>query len=50
MWIIILAIPISMMWTWLTKSNKNPRTPYKFGLGLLFAGISFYILTISGFG
>lgn len=48
MWIIILAIPISMMWTWLTKSNKNPRTPYKFGLGLLFAGISFYVLAISG--
>ncbi len=48
MWIIILAIPISMMWTWLSKRNKNPRTPYKFGLGLLFAGISFYVLAISG--
>jgi len=47
MWIIILAIPISMMWTWLSKKNWNPRTPYKFGLGLLFAGISFYILGIS---
>jgi len=48
MWIIILAIPISMMWTWLTKRKMNPRTPYKFGLGLLFAGISFYVLAISG--
>ena len=48
MWIIILAIPISMMWTKLSKSGKNPRTPYKFGLGLLFAGISFYVLAISG--
>jgi POT family proton-dependent oligopeptide transporter len=48
MWIIILAIPISMMWTRLSKSGKNPRTPYKFGLGLLFAGISFYVLAISG--
>jgi len=48
MWIIVLAIPISMMWTWLSKKNKNPRTPYKFGLGLLFAGISFYVLAISG--
>ncbi len=48
MWIIILAIPISMMWTWLSKKNWNPRTPYKFGLGLLFAGISFYVLAISG--
>lgn len=48
MFIIILAIPISMMWTWLSKNKWNPRTPYKFGLGLLFAGISFYILAISG--
>ncbi|GGG35927.1 MFS transporter [Croceivirga lutea] len=48
MWIIILAIPISMMWTWLTKRKMNPRTPYKFGLGLLFAGVSFYILANSG--
>ncbi len=48
MWIIVLAIPISMMWTWLSKKKMNPRTPYKFGLGLLFAGISFYILAISG--
>ncbi len=47
MWIIILAIPISMMWTKLAKAKRNPRTPYKFGLGLLFAGISFYILSIS---
>lgn len=48
MFIIILAIPISLMWTWLSKKSWNPRTPYKFGLGLLFAGISFYILAISG--
>ncbi len=48
MWIIILAIPISMMWTKLAKGGKNPRTPYKFGMGLIFAGISFYVLALSG--
>ncbi len=48
MWIIILAIPISMLWQWLSKKNLNPRTPYKFGMGLLFAGISFYVLALSG--
>ncbi|MFC4095142.1 peptide MFS transporter [Euzebyella saccharophila] len=47
MFIIILAIPISLMWTYLSKKNLNPRTPYKFGLGLVFAGISFYALAIS---
>ena len=36
MFIIILAIPISMMWTWLSKKKWNPRTPYKFGLGFHF--------------
>lgn len=48
MFIIILAIPVSLLWTWLSKKNLNPRTPYKFGLGMLFAGISFYVLSISG--
>ncbi len=47
MFIIMLAIPISLMWTYLSKKKSNPRTPYKFGLGLLFAGISFYILSLS---
>ncbi|MGX7835607.1 POT-type proton-dependent oligopeptide transporter, partial [Campylobacter fetus subsp. venerealis] len=35
MWIIILAIPISLLWTFLSKRNLNPRTPFKFGMGLL---------------
>lgn len=48
MFIIILAIPISLLWGYLSKKGMNPRTPYKFGLGLLFAGLSFYILSISG--
>lgn len=45
--IIILSIPISILFTYLAKKGLNPRTPYKFGLGLVFAGISFYILAIS---
>lgn len=48
MFIIILAIPISLLWAYLSKRNLNPRTPYKFGLGLVLAGLSFYILSISG--
>ncbi len=46
--IVILSIPISIMWTYLAKKRLNPRTPYKFGMGLVFAGISFYILSLSG--
>lgn len=48
MFIIILSIPISLLFTYLSKKNLNPRTPYKFGLGLAFAGISFYVLALSG--
>lgn len=48
MFIIILAIPISLLWGYLAKRKLNPRTPYKFGMGLLFAGLCFYILSISG--
>ncbi len=46
--IIILSIPISLLWSYLSKRGLNPRTPYKFGLGLVFAGLSFYVLSISG--
>ena len=48
MFIIILSIPISLLFTYLAKKKLNPRTPYKFGMGLLFAGISFYVLALSG--
>ena len=48
MFIIILAIPISLAWKYLAKKGLNPRTPYKFGFGLLLAGLCFYILSISG--
>jgi POT family proton-dependent oligopeptide transporter len=46
--IIILSIPVSLLWAYLSKRNLNPRTPYKFGLGLVLAGLSFYVLGLSG--
>ena len=48
MFIIILAIPISILWGYLSKRGLNPRTPYKFCLGLVLAGVSFYVLALSG--
>jgi POT family proton-dependent oligopeptide transporter len=48
MFIILLSIPISLLFTYLSRKKLNPRTPYKFGMGLAFAGISFYILAMSG--
>ncbi len=46
--IIVLSIPISLLWVYLSKKKLNPRTPYKFGMGLVLAGLSFYILSLSG--
>ena len=48
MWIIILSIPISLLWAYLSKRKLNPRTPYKFALGLALAGVSFFVLALSG--
>ena len=48
MFIILLSIPISLLFTYLSKRGLNPRTPYKFGIGLLLAGCSFYVLKLSG--
>ena len=45
--IIVLSIPISLLWAYLSKRKLNPRTPYKFGFGLILAGLSFYVLSLS---
>jgi len=45
--IILFAIPFSMLWTFLTKRNKNPNSPIKFGLGLVFLGLGFIIFALS---
>ncbi len=45
--IIMLAIPFSILWTFLAKRNKNPNSVIKFGLGLLFLGFGFVIFGLS---
>ena len=45
--IILLAIPFSMLWTFLSKINKNPNSVIKFGLGVLFLGLGFVIFGMS---
>lgn len=39
--IMLLAIPFAMLWTWLAKRDIEPSTPLKFGLGILQVGIGF---------
>ena len=43
--IILLVIPFSMLWTFLSKINKNPNSVIKFGL--LFLGLGFVVFGMS---
>ena len=42
--IVLLAIPFSAMWVWLSKRKLEPSTPVKFALALFQVGIGFFIL------
>jgi POT family proton-dependent oligopeptide transporter len=44
--IVLMGVPFSMLWIWLSGKGKNPRTPYKFGYGLLLVGIGFLLMTV----
>ena len=46
-YIIFLAIPFSMMWVYLSKTQRNPTTPIKFALGILQLGIGFLVFAMS---
>lgn len=46
-YIMFLAIPFSLMWVALAKSQKNPTTPIKFALGILQLGLGFLVFAMS---
>ena len=45
-YIMLLAIPFAVLWTFLAKKNLEPNTPVKFGLGILQAGLGFGALVL----
>ncbi|OUS03409.1 MFS transporter [Flavobacteriales bacterium 33_180_T64] len=45
--IIVFAIPFSMLWTYLSKRKINPNSAIKFGLGLVFLGLGFVVFALS---
>ena len=45
--ILLFAIPISLLWGYLSRRKANPRSPYKFAYGLLWASAAFYALYLS---
>ncbi|PKV52532.1 POT family proton-dependent oligopeptide transporter [Aquimarina sp. MAR_2010_214] len=46
-WIVVLAIPFALLWTFLSKKKANPNSAFKFGLGMLFLGLGFLIFGMS---
>jgi len=46
-YIIFLAIPFSMMWSYLDKKGKNPNTMIKFGLAIVQLGLGFLVFALS---
>jgi POT family proton-dependent oligopeptide transporter len=44
--IMLLALPFAALWVWLAKHDLEPRTPVKFGLGIIQAGLGFGALVI----
>ena len=45
--IILFAIPFSILWTYLSKRKKNPNSAIKFSLGLIFLGLGFIVFALS---
>jgi POT family proton-dependent oligopeptide transporter len=44
LYILILAIPMSLLWPWLDKHGLNPSTPRKFGIGLLLVALGYGVM------
>ena len=47
--ILLVAIPIGLLWIWLSKKKLEPNTIIKFGLGFLFLGLGFYAIFTTKF-
>ncbi len=47
MFIILLAPLFSLLWMKLSSIGKEPRTPVKFGLGLIFLGLGFIVMSMA---
>ncbi|MFN2395607.1 MAG: peptide MFS transporter [Bacteroidales bacterium] len=46
LFIIVLAIPFSMLWTWMANIKMNPYTPYKFAFGIAQLGLGFLVFAL----
>jgi len=42
--IVLLGLPMTKLWKWLSEKNKNPSTPVKMAFGLFLASLGFLIM------
>ena len=47
-WILILAPVMAAIWTFLGRRGRDPNPVFKFGLGLLLIGASYYVIILGG--
>jgi len=47
-YIVLMALPFAALWRYLDKRGKNPRTPFKFVIGLACLALGYYLFAISG--
>ncbi|WP_435262142.1 peptide MFS transporter [Tenacibaculum sp. nBUS_03] len=47
--IILFAIPFSMLWMYLNKIDKNPNSVIKFGVGIALLGFGFIVFAMSAY-
>ncbi|MCH2223215.1 MAG: oligopeptide:H+ symporter [Crocinitomicaceae bacterium] len=47
--IMLLAIPFSILWTFLTRKGKNPSSPVKFAFGLILLGVGYLTFGLSAY-
>lgn len=47
LYVVLFAGAFASLWIWLSAKKKNPRTPIKFGLGLILMSIGFVIMSLA---
>lgn len=47
-YIVLMAIPFAMLWRYLQRTGRNPRTPLKFVIGLASLALGYYFFATSG--
>ena len=46
LYILIFAVPLALLWPWLSRRGKDPSTPRKFGIGLLLVASSYGLMAV----